>query len=624
MILVYASHSSCVKVVDNFDCPNGLTTAVEQAAGGKLFHHIVESDKVATGILKELKWRKLPGHFTFLPLNRIKPKQRTTFDRNQTKNAFPIMDKIECQEQLNVIMEFVFNGVLVCRDMATVVQMARSTGRDCVTLEGDKSSAKGVLAGGYLDKERSRMAGWMKYRDSCGKVHELKDQLNRLVMTRDGLFKSEASVAQKIEGVQREVREMEAEVLEMEDRLRMEGSSRELRSLLREGEEQLGRLTNELRDLRRSVEELESERGLEMNSQLTAEEKERCEELTRKIEQAKKDFKMAHVKKLKLAGEYQELVGKLKRAEEEFKAEHLKRKRREEAERALQLLEIELEQVSGTLSKEREMQVAMQEREVKVARDVSKVEKELEGLEAEEKRLSGIIAQEEAVVQKLLESAARLRLNHSTLVNKRDALGGISPELIQKYKGAGRKELGKMLEKVLSKLKKCRGVNQKADDQFFTFTKEEEKLSRRRDELVAAKAEVENTLAVLDNQKTEQILYTYRQLYRNFATVFKELVPAGQGEMLLTGDFGSESDEQQLEAATGLSTSVTFAGDAQPRKNMEQLSGGQKTLVALAFILAIQRCDPAPFYLFDEVDAALDADYRLVSSELCWLHSRCC
>ena len=51
---------------------------------------------------------------------------------------------------------------------------------------------------------------------------------------------------------------------------------------------------------------------------------------------------------------------------------------------------------------------------------------------------------------------------------------------------------------------------------------------------------------------------------------------------------------------------------------MEQLSGGQKTLVALAFILAIQRCDPAPFYLFDEVDAALDADYRFVLLLLKW------
>ena len=51
---------------------------------------------------------------------------------------------------------------------------------------------------------------------------------------------------------------------------------------------------------------------------------------------------------------------------------------------------------------------------------------------------------------------------------------------------------------------------------------------------------------------------------------------------------------------------------------MKQLSGGQKTLVALALIFAIQRCDPAPFYLFDEIDAALDPQYRYatVSSDL--------
>ena len=44
---------------------------------------------------------------------------------------------------------------------------------------------------------------------------------------------------------------------------------------------------------------------------------------------------------------------------------------------------------------------------------------------------------------------------------------------------------------------------------------------------------------------------------------------------------------------------------------MEQLSGGQKTVVALALIFAIQRCDRAPFYLFDEIDAALDPQYRI-------------
>jgi structural maintenance of chromosome 3 (chondroitin sulfate proteoglycan 6) len=49
---------------------------------------------------------------------------------------------------------------------------------------------------------------------------------------------------------------------------------------------------------------------------------------------------------------------------------------------------------------------------------------------------------------------------------------------------------------------------------------------------------------------------------------------------------------------------------------MSQLSGGQKALVALALIFAIQRCDPAPFYLFDELDQALDSTYRAAVASL--------
>lgn len=52
-------------------------------------------------------------------------------------------------------------------------------------------------------------------------------------------------------------------------------------------------------------------------------------------------------------------------------------------------------------------------------------------------------------------------------------------------------------------------------------------------------------------------------------------------------------------------------------KELQQLSGGQKSLVALAMIFAIQKCDPAPFYLFDEIDQALDSQHRHAVAGTC-------
>lgn len=61
---------------------------------------------------------------------------------------------------------------------------------------------------------------------------------------------------------------------------------------------------------------------------------------------------------------------------------------------------------------------------------------------------------------------------------------------------------------------------------------------------------------------------------------------------------------------------VSFTGHRAEMREMNQLSGGQKSLVALALIFAIQKCDPAPFYLFDEIDQALDAQHRKAVADM--------
>lgn len=65
-----------------------------------------------------------------------------------------------------------------------------------------------------------------------------------------------------------------------------------------------------------------------------------------------------------------------------------------------------------------------------------------------------------------------------------------------------------------------------------------------------------------------------------------------------------------IEAYSGISIKVSFNSKSDEGLRIQQLSGGQKSLVALALIFSIQKCDPAPFYLFDEIDANLDTDRR--------------
>jgi structural maintenance of chromosome 3 (chondroitin sulfate proteoglycan 6) len=85
----------------------------------------------------------------------------------------------------------------------------------------------------------------------------------------------------------------------------------------------------------------------------------------------------------------------------------------------------------------------------------------------------------------------------------------------------------------------------------------------------------------------------------------------GAGPSAAAAKAGAESTVDKFE---GVKVRVSFGAGAT--MVMKQLSGGQKTLVALALIFSIQRCDPAPFYLFDEIDAALDPQFRTTVAQM--------
>ncbi|CAN8012261.1 unnamed protein product, partial [Ixodes pacificus] len=121
------------------------------------------------------------------------------------------------------------------------------------------------------------------------------------------------------------------------------------------------------------------------------------------------------------------------------------------------------------------------------------------------------------------------------------------------------------------------------------------------------------------NKYGESIEVTLKQVSLYFSDIFRKFVPRGSAVMIFTKDDGpSDSPPTGTllypchKTTRRLPTILhlpTFCSRG-PLQDLRSLSGGQRSVVALSFILALQKADPAPFYLFDEVDSHLDRDQR--------------
>jgi structural maintenance of chromosome 3 (chondroitin sulfate proteoglycan 6) len=218
-------------------------------------------------------------------------------------------------------------------------------------------------------------------------------------------------------------------------------------------------------------------------------------------------------------------------------------------------------------------------------------------------------------------------------------LGSLPKKEIDELTDLSEKALLAQLKTTHEKLKQYSGVNRKAMEQFVSFNEQRQSLVDRKEELVREKESIEHLISSLDLQKEDTIFNTFQTVSQHFKEVFRELVRGGSGELVMLTDMEEDEEDEEggedeekgspqsqsqwkgksssksskkkssMSSYRGVQVKVSFT-ESSPQFEMNQLSGGQKALVALAFIFAIQRCDPAPFYLFDEIDQALDANYR--------------
>ncbi|KZT33869.1 RecF/RecN/SMC protein [Sistotremastrum suecicum HHB10207 ss-3] len=598
-----------------------FSIAIEQTAGNSLFHVVVDTDETAQQVLS-IMLKEKSGRVTFMPLNRLHPKPQN-FPNAQ--DAVPLIDKLDFDAIHTKAFQQVFGKTCVCKDLTVAAAYVRSHGINAITLDGDKVEKKGAMTGGWHDVRRSRLeAGnavrkWSAiFNKDNAKLLEVKQQVHRKEQEITKLAgQIQVLSAQKAQAqAAREPMAGEA--------MQIEREKESLQERIEKLEQEVVEVETDLVSLKARLEANETELSTPMESSLSAEEERLLDSLGKEIDRRNSALAELGKKKSDLGGKKNmleiDLNENLKRRREELKhklSSISDAVGEESSDEDLAARQKELETLNTSIT---ELQGSDQQME----KDIEKLNTEIQKLRAELEELQTLQAEDSRRISRQQKNTERYLAKRTMLSNRKDEcnrnirdLGVLPEEAFEKYTNEKLDKLVKKLHTVNEGLKKFAHVNKKAFEQYNNFTKQRDQLIQRREDLDSSAKSIEELVEVLDQRKDEAIERTFKQVALNFEEVFEKLVPAGKGRLIIQRRIDQDEDEEDedtqrtsIDNYTGVSIKVSFNSKVDEGLRIQQLSGGQKSLVALATVFAIQKCDPAPFYLFDEIDANLDAQYR--------------
>ncbi|KAI8370556.1 putative chromosome segregation protein SudA [Radiomyces spectabilis] len=610
-----------------FNVDERFNTAVEAAAGSSLFHVVVDTDATATQLLEALNQER-SGRVTFIPLNRI---NHQTVDYPQTTDIIPLIRKLQFDSQFQKAFEQIFSRVILCRNLEIAASYAKSHGLTAVTLEGDRVDGRGALSGGYSDHRHSRLTAARQLKLNQDKLHQ---EQARLVQVKADISRLDQQVTQvlgELQVVETNKKKLQVREDALQDESKLKRDETHLRELLETKKKALDSIRGNVITLEQQMQSYQVELSSALSQTLSAEEQGLILQHSNTIEQVKRD--MLEVSKAKSAAESEinrlrnalendllrrkeELVTKQDRVLVTSNTDELARKRKDyrSLERKLGRMTKKIEELDNDIAKKQQSLVESD----KALQNLTSVQVEVgQTIRMYEKSLERLLLRKTLLLQKKEECNANIR-----------DLGVLPEDAFEKYANLSVEKLLRRLHRTNESLQKYNHVNKKAFEQYGRFTKQRDQLTARKAELDKSADAISNLIDSLDRRKDEAIERTFQDVSNNFSEIFGTLVPAGRGELVMKHrtdeqpndgmdvDDASTNQHGIFERYSGVSIRVSFNSKSDEGMIMQQLSGGQKSLVALALIFSIQKCDPAPFYLFDEIDANLDAQYRSAVADM--------
>lgn len=600
-------HGICGPVSRIITAEEQYVTAIETALGAAVSNIVTENEQAAKDAIRFLKEQNA-GRATFLPLTSIKGNVLSQPGVDRENGYIGIgSELVSCEPKYEAVAQYLLGRTLVADNIDNASVIAKKYGYKfrIVTLDGQLINAGGSYTGGSAASRSGIMSRSADIEKLDARIEKTRIKIAELTQQIKEELSEKDEAQSFIEGIRNDLANTDSALYKNDGDIKLYSEKiaacdeRIANTRAQLDEYTSGTISDKIKLLGEERTLAEAEKQTCENILVEAgDARERAEDGVEKAEKALSEASLAALAKEK---DYAASLEKQQLAED----------RLSEAQTKLQMLKGEDAELSKKLSDAQSLIVGGEEKIAKAEQDIAECKKRLEEkilyTNDLERQLTEIRNRERELMNDKEEFAKELTKCENILENSKNTYDTLTAKLFEEYEltysEAGAMnlpeptpEFNTELASVKAKIRALGSVNVNAVEEYKETKERYDFMTAQINDLEESKKSLENVISRLEKDMKVMFSEAMEKINASFKEVFVELFGGGSAEIVIT------EPDNILES--GIEINIQPPGKMV--KSLSLLSGGEQAFTAIALYFAILKVNPAPFYIFDEIEAALD------------------
>lgn len=589
---------------------NEYSVAVEVALGAAMQNIVTANEADAKRAIYYLKNNRL-GRATFLPISAIKPRTLDERDLDDNLGFVAIAsDLVECKSEYKGIVQNLLGRVVIVEDMDCAIGISKKyAGRfKLVTIDGQVINPGGSMTGG----SQSRSAGILS---RSNMIDELNAQAEKIEKDVEQLKADYKAALEEANFAAAKLQVAEADMQQAKEELiRAQGDYRLINEKLDAAVSQRDNLCAEKNNADERISYFEK-----ANSESDV----KAKAIESQIEDAEREL-------AKATGNAQEILEKREQYRQKSAEINLElvtfAKDCESAKLSIEELELRKSTQSDRVKSIEEEISIIESRNSSLLASINEVKAQAAALRDKAKESDDSVSLQIENRNQLEKRSGELRLLERNKGQEREKLSGelvrlderkiamrkeydeLNDMLFEQYELTKREaealnieienmsEAKKRLHEIKVAIKNLGSINVGAIEEYKEVSERYEFLKEQIDDVEKSKSELMKIIEDLTSSMSEKFLEKFNKINEEFKVCFADFFGGGKGEIVL------EQPDNCLESPI----EIKIQPPGKSVQNINLFSGGEKSLAAMALLFSVLKVQPAPFCIYDEVEAALD------------------